>query len=251
MGSRIGGELVATGHEVRWLATGRSDATRARARTESLTAVDDAAALVDGAEVVLSVLPPQAAVDVARLVAATGFAGTYVDANPLSPGTLREVRTAVEAVGATVVDGGVVGPPPRDGGRTHLYLAGPTDAVAQVEAVVAGTRVTPVVLGTRGRSCLGRQAGLRLVQQGPDGAGEPRGGDRRRARCDRRAGRRGRPTGCRAAGRAGGPPGRAGRRGLAVGAGDGRGRPDAAPPPGPTRPRSRASPPSCAGWLRR
>ncbi len=76
MGSRIGGELVATGHQVRWLAAGRSDASRARARTEGLTAVDDPAALVDGADLVLSVLPPQAALDVARLVASTGFAGT-------------------------------------------------------------------------------------------------------------------------------------------------------------------------------
>ena len=147
MGSRIGGELVATGHQVRWLAAGRSDASRARARTEGLTAVDDPAALVDGADLVLSVLPPQAALDVARLVASTGFAGTYVDANPLSPGTLRDVRATVEAAGATLVDGGVVGPPPREGGRTHLYLAGPADAVAQVEGVVAGSRVTAVVLG--------------------------------------------------------------------------------------------------------
>jgi 3-hydroxyisobutyrate dehydrogenase-like beta-hydroxyacid dehydrogenase len=149
MGSRIGGELVATGHQVRWLATGRSDGTRARARTEGLTALDDAAALVDGAELVLSVLPPQAALDVARLVADAGFAGTYVEANPLSPDTLRQVRAAVEAAGATVVDGG----------RTHLYLAGPTDAVAQVEAVVAGSRLTAVVLGSEvGRASAAKQA---------------------------------------------------------------------------------------------
>jgi 3-hydroxyisobutyrate dehydrogenase-like beta-hydroxyacid dehydrogenase len=159
MGSRIGGELVAAGHRVRWLATGRSDASRARAATEGLTAVDDAARLVDGAGLVLSVLPPQAALDVAQLVAATGFTGTYVDANPLSPGTLRQVRATVEAAGATLVDGGVVGPPPRDGGRTHLYLAGPADAVVQVEALVAGTRVTPVVLGSEvGRASAAKQA---------------------------------------------------------------------------------------------
>src|SRR4051794_36169038 len=126
MGSRIGGELVAVGHQVRWLPPGRSEATRARARTEGLTPVDDATQLVDGAELVLGVLPPQAALEVARLVAATGFAGVYVDANPLSPGTLREVRGVVEEAGATLVDGGIVGPPPRDDGRTHLYLAGPT-----------------------------------------------------------------------------------------------------------------------------
>ncbi len=159
MGSRIGGELVATGHQVRWLAAGRSDASRGRARTEGLTAVDDPAALVDGADLVLSVLPPQAALDVARLVASTGFAGTYVDVNPLSPGSLREVRVTVEAAGATLVDGGVVGPPPREGGRTHLYLAGPADAVAQVEGVVAGSRVTAVVLGEEvGRASAAKQA---------------------------------------------------------------------------------------------
>ena len=159
MGSRIGGELVAAGHQVRWLATGRSEATRDRARAEGLTAVETGSALVDGAGLVLSVLPPQAALDVARLVAATGFAGTYVDANPLSPSTLRAVRATVEEGGATLVDAGVVGPPPREGGRTHLYLAGPADRVRQVAALVAGSRVVPVVVGTEvGQASAAKQA---------------------------------------------------------------------------------------------
>ena len=88
MGARVGGELVAAGHEVRWLPAGRSAATEKRADVERLTPVADAAALVDGADLVLSLLPPQAALDVATLVSATGFSGTYVDANPLSPATL-------------------------------------------------------------------------------------------------------------------------------------------------------------------
>jgi 3-hydroxyisobutyrate dehydrogenase-like beta-hydroxyacid dehydrogenase len=159
MGSRIGGELVATGHEVRWLATGRSDATHARARTEGLAQVDDAVPLVDRADVVFSVLAPQHAVDAARLVAATGFAGTYVDANPLSPATLAVVREAVEATGATFVDAGVVGPPPRAGGRTHLYLAGQSGPVAEVVRLVHGTRITPVVVGERvGQASAAKQA---------------------------------------------------------------------------------------------
>ena len=87
MGARVGGELVAAGHEVRWLPAGRSDATAARAGLEGLTASGDPDALVAGADVVLSLLPPQAAVEVATVVAGTGFSGTYVDANPVSPGT--------------------------------------------------------------------------------------------------------------------------------------------------------------------
>jgi 3-hydroxyisobutyrate dehydrogenase-like beta-hydroxyacid dehydrogenase len=159
MGARVGGELVAATHEVRWLPAGRSEATAARAGLEGLTAAADPAALVDGADVVLSLLPPQGATDAARLIAGTGFAGTYVDANPLSPGTLADVQEVVEATGATLVDAGVVGPPPRDGSRTHLYLAGDPDRVAAVEALVAGTRVSAVVVGHRvGQASAAKQA---------------------------------------------------------------------------------------------
>jgi 3-hydroxyisobutyrate dehydrogenase-like beta-hydroxyacid dehydrogenase len=159
MGARVGGELAAAGHEVRWLTTGRSEATAARARTEGLTAVDDPAALVDGADVVLSLLPPQAALEVATLVAGTDFTGTYVDANPVSPATLGRVRAAVEAAGATLVDAAVVGPPPRQGRQTHLYLAGDADRVAQVERLVTGTAVSAVVVGTEvGQASAAKQA---------------------------------------------------------------------------------------------
>jgi 3-hydroxyisobutyrate dehydrogenase-like beta-hydroxyacid dehydrogenase len=159
MGARVGGELVAAGHQVRWLPAGRSDATAARAGLEGLTASTDPAALVAGADVVLSLLPPQAAVEVAAVVAGTGFTGTYVDANPVSPGTLATVQRVVEAAGATLVDAGVVGPPPRDESRTHLYLAGEPDRVAQVETLVAGTRVAAVVVGPRvGQASAAKQA---------------------------------------------------------------------------------------------
>ena len=159
MGARVGGELVAAGHEVRWLPAGRSDATAARAGLEGLTASTDPSALVAGADVVLSLLPPQAAVEVATVVAGTGFTGTYVDANPVSPGTLATVQRLVEAAGATLVDAGVVGPPPRDENRTHLYLAGEPGRVAQVETLVAGTRVAAVVVGPRvGQASAAKQA---------------------------------------------------------------------------------------------
>jgi 3-hydroxyisobutyrate dehydrogenase-like beta-hydroxyacid dehydrogenase len=147
MGARVGGELVRVGHEVRWLSAGRSAATQARAEAEGLVATGEPAALVREATYVVSVCPPQGAVDVARQVAATGWTGTYVDANPLSAGTLDQVRHALpDAV--TLVDGGIVGPPPTDGHRTHLYLAGP-DQVDEVAALFAGSRVSPLPVGDR------------------------------------------------------------------------------------------------------
>jgi 3-hydroxyisobutyrate dehydrogenase-like beta-hydroxyacid dehydrogenase len=70
------------------------------------------------------VCPPHAAIDVARDVAGRRFAGLFVDANAVAPVTAREIGAIVEAGGATFVDGGLIGPPPRNAGSTRLYLSG-------------------------------------------------------------------------------------------------------------------------------
>ena len=166
MGARVGGELVARGHQVRWLPTGRSAQTLSRAADEGLTAASDVGQLVDGASVVLSVLPPQAAVEAARQVAGSGFSGTYVEANPIAPSTLRLVVEVLSGAGVGVVDAGIVGPPPRDDARTSLYLAGAADRVARVSDLFAGTRVTPVVVGAAvGQASAAKQA-YALVNKG-------------------------------------------------------------------------------------
>jgi 3-hydroxyisobutyrate dehydrogenase-like beta-hydroxyacid dehydrogenase len=159
MGARIGGELVGRGHEVRWLSAGRSTATRNRASAERLTETPDVASLLEGAEYAVSVCPPQGALDVARLVASAGFAGTYVDANPVSRGTLASTAEVVESGGAALVDAGIVGPPPRPGHRTHLYLAGPSGQTERVAALVDGGLITPLVVGDRlGAASAAKQA---------------------------------------------------------------------------------------------
>jgi 3-hydroxyisobutyrate dehydrogenase-like beta-hydroxyacid dehydrogenase len=75
--------------------------------------------------VILSVCPPHAAVDVARQVAAAGYAGCYVDANAISVATAEQVAGIVTAAGAAYVDGGIIGQPPEVAGHTRLYLSGP------------------------------------------------------------------------------------------------------------------------------
>jgi hypothetical protein len=67
---------------------------------------------------VFSICPPHAALDVAQ--GASGFAGTYVDANAISPETAR----AIARLHGRYVDGGIVGPPPLRPGATRLYLSG-------------------------------------------------------------------------------------------------------------------------------
>jgi 3-hydroxyisobutyrate dehydrogenase-like beta-hydroxyacid dehydrogenase len=128
MGAAVGGVLQGNGHEVLWASAGRSDATRERAR--SFRDVGTAAALVEQAELILSICPPHAALEVARAVA--GFAGTYVDANAISPMRAREVAE----LQPRFVDGGIVGGPPTEPGTT-LYLSG--DGAAAVAALFAGS----------------------------------------------------------------------------------------------------------------
>ena len=100
-------------------------ATAARAATAGLTDAGDLVALCRRSDIVVSICPPAAALDVARQVAEAGFGGVYVDANAISPATAARVGAAF---GERYVDGGVIGPPAERPGTTRLYLAGPQAA---------------------------------------------------------------------------------------------------------------------------
>jgi 3-hydroxyisobutyrate dehydrogenase-like beta-hydroxyacid dehydrogenase len=124
MGAAVGQCLAGAGHRVLWVPEGRSPATAARAAAAGLTGVGGGLAeLVRRAEVIMSVAPPHAALDIARQVA--GFGGIYLDANAISPATASEVAGIVEAGGANYVDGGIIGTPPVAPGFIRLYLSGP------------------------------------------------------------------------------------------------------------------------------
>jgi 3-hydroxyisobutyrate dehydrogenase-like beta-hydroxyacid dehydrogenase len=145
MGAAVGQCLVAGGHVVLWAAQGRSPATAARAAAAGLTAAPGPAEMVRRADVVLSVCPPHAVLEVARQVAGAGFGGVYVDANAISPASAREVAGIVEAGGAAYVDGGIIGTPPVAPGFIRLYLSGPR--ADEVRALFDGTAVDARVIG--------------------------------------------------------------------------------------------------------
>jgi hypothetical protein len=135
MGAAVGLVLQANGHEVLWASEGRSDATRERAGT--FRDVGTVSALTEQAELILSICPPHAAVGVAR--AAAGFAGTYVDANAISPMRAQEIA----AIQPRFVDGGIVGGPPAGPGTT-LYLSG--SGAAAVAVLFLGSNLQPRVV---------------------------------------------------------------------------------------------------------
>jgi len=146
MGSALGARLRAGGARVVVALDGRSDRTRRLAADTGLEDVGTLERLVSSSEVVLSVVPPEAAVGVASAIAeaAAGARPVVADLNAVSPGTAREIASLLGAAGIDAVDGAISGPPPVDSGTTRIYLSGPrADAVAAlpldgVERVVVG-----------------------------------------------------------------------------------------------------------------
>ncbi len=104
-----------------WAGEGRSAATRARADDAGITDVGTLGSLVEQADTIISICPPDQAFAVAGEVAALGFDGLYVDANAISPGSARTIGSQF----ARFVDGGVIGLPPVTAGTTRLYTSGP------------------------------------------------------------------------------------------------------------------------------
>jgi 3-hydroxyisobutyrate dehydrogenase-like beta-hydroxyacid dehydrogenase len=140
MGRAVGQALVAAGHEVLWASEGRSEASRARG--SKFFDAGTVAALASRCEVVVSVVPPHAAVEVAESFAA--FAGVYVDMNAVSPATAERVGAIVRRF----VDGGIVGGPP----APRLYLSG--DEAALVASAFARSPIeTELVASASATKC--------------------------------------------------------------------------------------------------
>jgi len=145
MGSAVGATVVAGGARVLWASAGRSAATRARAREAGLEDAGTLESVVQASRVIVSVVPPHGAADLARAVAELGFRGVYVDANAVAPATAREIGRVVEAAGARFVDGGIIGPATRGTrGVTRVYLSGP--GATEIAAVFGAGPLEAVVL---------------------------------------------------------------------------------------------------------
>jgi len=138
MGSAIGRALRSRGETVLWASAGRSAETAQRAQHAGLEDAGAVGELVRRCEILLSVCPPHAAVEVAE--AAAGFVGIYVDANAIAPATARRIA----GLHGRFVDGGIVGPPPDEPGTTRLYLSG-AEAGA-VAALFTDTAVEAAVI---------------------------------------------------------------------------------------------------------
>ena len=150
MGSAVGDALARGGARVVATLSGRSERTARLAGRADLELLPDLGSLLDVADVVLSIVPPEAAASVARDVAtatAQSARPVFVELNAVAPATALRIEAELGGAGVEVVDGSISGPPPWRPGTTRLYLSGPRAAEVAalpfdgVDAIVVGDQV--------------------------------------------------------------------------------------------------------------
>jgi putative dehydrogenase len=133
MGSAVGGALVRAGYRVVTAGHGRSAHSLALAAQEGIEDVGTLDAVVQCADLLLSILPPAAAATFAAEATAVmiknGRRPLFADCNAVAPATVAAIAQVVAPAGAPFVDVGIVGRGPRLGGeRTRFYVSGPKRA---------------------------------------------------------------------------------------------------------------------------
>lgn len=140
MGSGVGACLVKHGATVITSLEGRSEASAARIRRAGIDVAATPADVPRVASIVLSIVPPDQAVKVARefvaMLIPNGLAPVYVDCNAIAPDTAAQIGRILSDAGVRYVDAGIIGNPPRDGyDGPRMYAAGPD--VAELERLNA------------------------------------------------------------------------------------------------------------------
>jgi 3-hydroxyisobutyrate dehydrogenase-like beta-hydroxyacid dehydrogenase len=156
MGISIAASALNSGCDVYWVSQGRSAQTRERAGRFELHDAGSLVELCETCPILVSVCPPHAAEEVADQVLGCGFAGIYLDANAISPQRAIRIGEKMSAGGVAFVDGGIIGGPAWEPGRTWLYLSG-----RRAEEVVACFSAGPLETAIIGEA-IGKASALKM-----------------------------------------------------------------------------------------
>lgn len=128
MGSSLGRLLREGGFHVITTAVGRSPRTQRLGREAGLTLVNSAEEVLDRADVIISLVSPAAALQVATEVAALLDGAPrkplYVDANSISPVTVAQIGAVLSQASLDFVDASIFGLASQLQQRGVLYLSG-------------------------------------------------------------------------------------------------------------------------------
>jgi 3-hydroxyisobutyrate dehydrogenase-like beta-hydroxyacid dehydrogenase len=129
MGHAVGKLLKSNGLRVITCLQNRSERTRQLAQQAQIENVVSYRALVEEADILLSIMVPAQAAAAARLVsvavAQVGSDLVYADCNAISPQTTQYIGHKVSEAGGRFVDASIIGGPPRAPGTTRFYASGP------------------------------------------------------------------------------------------------------------------------------
>ena len=118
------------------------------------------AEMLERADLVLSIVPPglaaRVAGEVAESMTVSGFYPPYADCNAVSPETAKAMAKRISNAGADFIDGGILGPPPREGGNsTRFYFSGDR---AELLSELDGKGIVVRLLGPE----VGRASGIKM-----------------------------------------------------------------------------------------
>lgn len=135
LGAAFGRRVMQAGGTAITCLAGRSAATADRAAAAAFMVVPSLKQLTQQTDLVISVVPPASAVEVARSFATCAgmsctFRGrtaqpTFVDANSASPQTKQQIAEILSHAGIRCLDGAFFGPANRLGRENVLALSGP------------------------------------------------------------------------------------------------------------------------------
>ena len=148
MGHNVGRVLKEDGFSVVTTLFGRSERTRQLSTQAALTELDSMAAVVEQADIVLSIIPPTAARtvshDFANAVRQVNRTPLFIDANAVSPLTVCQVGETIRAAGCNFLDACIIGPARDVRGRCTFYVSGPR---AELFESALGHSLRPHLLG--------------------------------------------------------------------------------------------------------
>jgi 3-hydroxyisobutyrate dehydrogenase-like beta-hydroxyacid dehydrogenase len=162
MGSGVAAALRRAGLDVVTDLSRRSGHSRQLAEAAGMRDLGSIDAVVDAADLILSILPPAAAVAFAestlRAMRKRGRSIPFADCNAVAPEKLKRMATPYRDANIAFVDVGIVGRPPKAGGTgaTRFYVSGPSRRLV-TDLAVAGLRM--IDMGDQ----LGRASAIKMA----------------------------------------------------------------------------------------
>ncbi len=145
MGGAVGALLGQSGYDVITCLAGRSEFTRRKADEAGFRDVADLNALVSEADLILSILDPAKAMDIADQVASAmksaGKKPVFADCNATSPATAEKLNTIIEGAEGKFVDVGIVGGAPTRRKNFPLFCTSGPHAALLDELHDKGVRI--------------------------------------------------------------------------------------------------------------